>query len=111
MEISSTQFRHCDLLRISGRVDSSTSPQVDEVLNTIFSNNRFHIVVDLSDVEFLSSAGLRVLINAQKQCKRFNRGEVVLAAVPQNIYGALDLAGFIPLFKIFKDQTSAVGNF
>jgi len=111
MEISSTQFKHCDLVKIFGRVDSSTGPQMDEVLNTIFSNNRFHVVVDLSGVEFMSSAGLRVLINAQKQCKRFNRGEVALAAVPQNIYSALDLAGFIPLFKIFKDQTSAVGNF
>ncbi len=111
MEISSTQFKHCDLVKISGRVDSSTSPQMDEVLNTIFSNNRYHIAIDLSGVEFLSSAGLRVLINAQKQCKRFNRGEVILAAVPQNIYGALDLAGFIPLFKICKDQTSAVGYF
>lgn len=111
MEISSTQFKHCDLLIISGRVDSSTSPQLGEVLDAIFSNNRYHIAVDLSSVEFISSAGLRVLINAQKQCKRFNRGEVVLAAVPQNIYSALELAGFIPLFKIFKDQTTAVGNF
>jgi anti-sigma B factor antagonist len=111
MEINSTQYKHCDLLKVVGRVDSSTGPQLDEVLNAILSNNRFHIVIDLSGVEFLSSAGLRVLINTQKKCKRFNRGEVVLASVPQNIYGALDLAGFIPLFKFFKDQTSAVGNF
>lgn len=111
MEISSTQFKHCDLVKLAGRVDSSTGPQFDEVLNAIMTNNRFHIVIDLSGVEFMSSAGLRVLINTQKQCKRFNRGEVVLASVPQSVYGALDLAGFIPLFKIFKDQTSAVGNF
>jgi anti-sigma B factor antagonist len=111
MEISSTQFKHCDLVKVHGRVDSSTAPQLDEVLNTLLSNNKFHIVLDLTGVEFMSSAGLRVLINTQKQCKRFNRGEVVLASVPQNIYGALDLAGFIPLFKFFKDQTSAVGSF
>ncbi len=111
MEISSTQYKHCDLVKVCGRVDSATGPQLDEVLNTILANNRFHIVLDLTSVEFMSSAGLRVLINTQKTCKRFNRGEVVLASVPQNIYGALDLAGFIPLFKIFKDQTSAVGNF
>ncbi len=59
----------------------------------------------------MSSAGLRVLINAQKACKRYNRGEVVLAALPANISSALDLAGFIPLFSIFKDVTAAVGSF
>lgn len=111
MEISSTQFKHCDLIKVHGRVDSSTGPQFEEVLNTIISTNRYHIVVDLSKVEFMSSAGLRILINTQKKCKRFNRGEVVLASVPQNIYGALDLAGFIPLFSIYKDITSAVGSF
>jgi anti-sigma B factor antagonist len=111
MEISSTQYKHCDLVKVHGRVDSSTGPQLEEVLNTVFSTNRFHIIIDLSNVEFMASAGLRVLINGQKKCKRFNRGEIVLASVPQNIYGALDLAGFIPLFKIYKDITTAVGSF
>jgi anti-sigma B factor antagonist len=59
----------------------------------------------------MSSAGLRVLINAQKTCRRYNRGEVVLAAIPANIHSALDLAGFIPLFKIFDDTLTGVGNF
>jgi len=58
-----------------------------------------------------TSAGLRVLINTQKTCKRWNRGEVVLAQVPKRIYDALDLAGFVPLFKIFDDVTEAVGSF
>jgi len=59
----------------------------------------------------MSSAGLRVLVNTQKNCKRFNRGEVVLASVPSNICASLDLAGFVPLFKIFDDVTAAVGYF
>jgi len=59
----------------------------------------------------MSSAGLRALINAQKVCKRYNRGELVLVAVPENIRAALDLAGFIPLFKIYDDVLTAIGNF
>jgi anti-sigma B factor antagonist len=65
----------------------------------------------MSGVEFLSSAGLRVLINVQKTCKRWNRGELVLASVPQRIYESLDLAGFMPLFKFFDDVVEAVGSF
>jgi anti-sigma B factor antagonist len=51
------------------------------------------------------------LVNAQKKCKRFNRGELVLASVTQRIHDALDLAGFIPYFKVYEDTAQAVGSF
>jgi anti-sigma B factor antagonist len=111
MEVHTIEYKRCDLVAVSGRVDSQTAPQMAETLDKITNAGRFKIVVDMSGVEFMSSAGLRVLINTQKNCKRFNRGEVVLALVPQRIYEALDLAGFVPLFKFFDDQTSAVGFF
>ena len=111
MEITTNQFKHCDLVKVSGRIDSGTAPQFAEALNAIIDAGRFRIAVDLSEVSFMSSAGLRVLVNAQKTCKRYNRGEVVLSNVPVNINAALDLAGFVPLFKMFDDITTAVGYF
>jgi anti-sigma B factor antagonist len=111
MQIMNTPFKHCDLIKLEGRVDSSTAPQMAEALEAITNSGRYKIVLDLSGVTFMSSAGLRVLINAQKTCRRYNRGEVVLAAIPANIHSALDLAGFIPLFKIFDDTLTGVGNF
>jgi len=111
MQITNKPFKHCDMVTIEGRVDSSTAPQMAEALEAITDAGRFKIVLDLSGVSFMSSAGLRVLINTQKTCKRYNRGEVFLASVPENIYSALDLAGFIPLFQVFDDNLTAVGNF
>jgi anti-sigma B factor antagonist len=111
MEIVSAQYKHCDLISIQGRVDSSTAPSFTAAMNTIMDANRFKIVLDMSKIDFISSAGLRVLVNSQKNCKRYNRGEIVLAAIPEKIYSALDLAGFIVLFKVFPDITSAVGAF
>lgn len=111
MQISNTTYKHCDLVKVEGRVDSSTSPKLAETLNEIMDSGRFKIVLDMSGMDFISSAGLRVLINTQKNCKRYNRGEVVLADVPATVYAALDLAGFTALFKIFNDSLTAVGNF
>ena len=105
------QYKHCDLVKPTGRVDSQTAPQLADVLDGITNAGHHKIVIDMSEVEFMSSAGLRVLINSQKNCKRFNRGEVVLATVPQRIYDALDLAGFVPLFKFFDEVTAAIGYF
>jgi anti-sigma B factor antagonist len=111
MELTTEQLKRCDLIRVVGRVDSQAAPQLAEALNTITEAGRFKIVFDMSDMDFISSAGLRVLIDVQKTCKRWNRGQLTLAAVPQRIYETLDLTGFVPLFNIFDDVLHAVGSF
>lgn len=111
MEVTTSQYKHCDVVKAVGRVDSSTAPQLAEVMDGITNAGRHKIVFDMSDVEYMSSAGLRIMIGTQKICKRYNRGEVVLAMVPERIYDALDLAGFVPLFKFSDDVLDAVGNF
>ncbi len=110
MEINTTHYKHSDLVKVTGRVDSFTAPKLGEVMELITEAGRYKIAFDMSELEYMSSAGLRVLISTQKTCKRYNRGEVVLACVPQRIYDALDLAGFVPLFKFYDDVTAAVGN-
>jgi anti-sigma B factor antagonist len=111
MEITIKQFKSCDMLIVSGRVDSSTAPQLTEALEGITNNGRYKIVLDMSGLEYMSSAGFRALISGQRVCKRYNRGEIVLAAVTERIHEALELAGFTELFKTFADPVEAVGNF
>lgn len=111
MEINTTRFKHSDLVKVDGRIDSATAPKLGEALSAIIDEGRYKIIIDMSEVDFISSAGLRVLVNAQKTCRRYNRGEIVLTDVPANIYSALDLAGFTTLFKIFEDNLAAVGSF
>jgi len=111
MEIKTTNYKHCDLVTVSGRVDSATASQLSEIFDEIIKDGRYKIVLDMSAIEYMSSAGFLALLAGQRSCKRYNRGEVILAAVPRRIYEALDLAGFVPLFKFFDDDTSAVGNF
>jgi anti-anti-sigma factor len=111
MEITTNQYKRCDLVTATGRIDSQTAPQLEETLKTIAEDGRFNIILDLSQVSFVSSAGLRVMIATQKTCKRWNRGELVLASVPQRIYETLDLAGFVPLFEFFDEVVEAVGSF
>ncbi len=110
MEITNTTYKHCDLVQVKGRIDSATAPQLAKALDEATDAGKYKIVLDLSGVDFMSSAGLRVLIATQKTCKRYNRGEVVLAAVPKRIYDALELAGFVPLFKFQDNVLDAVGT-
>ena len=111
MEITVQEFKHCDLITIKGRIDSATAPQLSQALEAANSNGKYKLVVNMSDLEYMSSAGFRALLAAQRNSKRYNRGEVVLASVPDRIREALELAGFTELFKTFDDPLLAVGHF
>ncbi len=111
MELTTEQFKHCDLVKATGRIDSQAAPQLAEALNAITEAGRFRIVFDMSGVDFISSAGLRVLIDVQKTCKRWNRGQLALATLPERVHETLDLTGLVPLFNIFDNVVHAVGSF
>jgi len=111
MEISSIRLRRCDLITLSGRIDGSVAPEVDQALKEITDAGRFRIVLDMSGVTFASSAFLRVLIKYLRLCKRWNRGDLRLAGLTSRIADVFDLAGLTPLFKIFDNATLAVGSF
>jgi anti-sigma B factor antagonist len=111
MEITTQEFKHCDVLKVVGRVDSLTAPQLMKALEKITNDGRYKIAIDMSELEYMSSAGFRALLSSQRVCKRYNRGEVVLVAVPVRIHEALELAGFTELFKTFDNALKAVGSF
>ena len=111
MEITVQEFKHCDMITIKGRVDSATAPQLTQALEAANDGGKYKLVVNMADLEYMSSAGFRALLAAQRNCKRYNRGEVVLANVPGRIREALELAGFTELFKTFDDTLLAVGHF
>jgi anti-sigma B factor antagonist len=111
MEIATREFKRCAVIEVSGRIDSATAPQLAAVLSDFTDKGQYNLVLDMSDVDFISSAGLRVLIDTQKTCRRLNRGELVLANVPEPIYEAFDLAGFVALFDFYDEAVEAVGSF
>jgi anti-sigma B factor antagonist len=111
MEVTTSRYKHCNLISVKGRVDSNTAPDLNKAIAKSTAAGDYRLVIDLGGVDFLSSAGLRVLMLAQKTCKRYNRGEVKLSRVPAKIKSALDLVGFTILFTFYDDPVSAVGSF
>src|SRR5512140_1249494 len=110
-KILTKQYKRADLGEVDGRIDSSTAPQLEQALQKIIDDGRFRIVVDMAEVDFMSSAGLRSLLSALKQVRRFNRGDVRLANMPDKIKKAFDLAGLLDVFKVYDNSVDAVGSF
>ena len=111
MAISTTDYKHCTMVKMDGRVDSNTGDDLMAAFEKVQESGVFKIVFDMTEIDFMTSKGWWVLIQTQKACKRYNRGELVLAGVPQKILDSLDLVGMSHYFQIFDDVVSAVGSF
>ena len=110
MEITTTSFKRCDLVKAVGRVDSNTAPELEKVFNEIVDGGKTGIVFDMAQVDFISSRGLWVLLETQKACKRGN-GKLILVNVSDDMQQSLDLAGVKHFIDILDDVTVAVGSF
>lgn len=111
MDTTVTQYKRCDVVKISGRIDSDTAPALEETLKSLTGAGRYKLVLDMTEVSFISSKGWWLLIDTQKTCRRYNRGELVLACLDERIKKSLDLVGMGDYFKSYDDILSAVGNF
>lgn len=111
MEIIHKTLKRVDLVTVNGRVDSSTAPDLEAAFRAINDAGRFRIALDMTDLDYISSAGLRVLVSVLKNCRRYNRGDLHLANMPKPITEVLELAGLDALFKTYPDAVEAVGSF
>ncbi len=111
MDITVQEFKHCDMITVKGRVDSATAPQLAQALEAANDGGKYKLGCQYERVGVHVQCRLPCPAGCTAQCKRYNRGEVVLASVPERIREALELAGFTELFKTFDDPLQAVGHF
>jgi anti-sigma B factor antagonist len=111
MEYTITPHNRCNVMTLVGRVDGSTAPRVEAGLKDLMAKGTYNIVIDMKEVDFMSSAGWWVLIETQKECKKLSKGEVILVNVKEKIRSSLNLVGMDTYFKMYDDLTEAVGSF
>jgi anti-sigma B factor antagonist len=110
MKIDVQSMRRVELVTVSGRIDSSNAGDFDARLKELIEQGEYQLVLNLSGVEYTSSAGLRALVSALRECKKHN-GDLRLSAPSDRVTEVLDLAGLTTLFEVFDDDVTAVGSF
>ena len=95
--------------KIKGRVDSDTAPELDDALAKLTNGKNNKIVVNLQDVDYMSSAGLRAIVKAY-QAVRKSGGDVHLAAVSEPIEVILRTVGMMQILKMYP-TTEEAANF
>jgi anti-anti-sigma factor len=112
MEIKTEAMKRCELVTVSGRIDSYTAPDLEKALLGLVETGQKHIVVNMSETVFISSAGLKALLSAQmKVRKTIPPGDVIISEIKPELKESFDLVGFDRLFKFYDEDLHAVGSF
>lgn len=95
------------VVRISGRLDILNSKELGNELQGIIDGGQRYLVLEMSGLEYVSSSGLRVLLQARKSLKPLG-GTVVLCAMTEFVRKVVDTTGFTNIFKIFGTVEEAL---
>ena len=111
LTVNRKTMNRVDLIATNGRIDASTADILARGLKGCLDEGRYRIVVDLRQTDYISSAGLKVLVATLKEAKR-HRGDVRLANLSRNLKDTFQMVGLVPeLFKVYDDVLDAVGSF
>ncbi|MHC1737690.1 MAG: STAS domain-containing protein [Ignavibacteriaceae bacterium] len=103
LEIKTEDFGSYKEIKLTGRIDGITSLDVEKSIDSLIAQGERTIVVDLSPVVYISSAGLRIFLASQKELKKID-GSLILKSPPKSVQQVFDISGFNNLFRIVKDQ-------
>ena len=95
------------ILRMSGRLDSASAPILDTKLSRLIDENHLYLLLDFSGVDYLSSAGIRVLLSAEKRLKA-KKGFLLLFSLEEEVEEIIKMAGFDRIFHIFSSEKEAL---
>lgn len=84
-------------LMISGRLDTTTAPELEKTLDSVLDGTK-ELVFDMAGLEYISSAGLRVILKAQKTMNA--QGSMKLTGVNDSIMEVFDITGFLDILTI-----------
>ena len=109
MEIREERSDGTLVIALAGRVDSNSSGELEKRLLRHVAEGARRVVIDLQGVEYISSAGLRVLLLAASKLRPVG-GQVVLCAMGRPVREVFDLAGLTALFPVEATRAEALNR-
>ena len=110
MDITAKQLDQTTVVSVIGSVDALTAGEVNSFLSAQIGSGHTQIVADLSQVDFMSSAGLRAILGMLKESRQ-QGGYLRLAAAQPGVDKILKMSGFTTILKAYSTVDEAVASF
>lgn len=108
MNISQQQLKNgIWQVEVRGRLDQSQTPELNAALIELINAEQYRLIVNLSDVSYINSGGLRCLVSAWRKARAKN-GNVILYGLNDRLCEIFTMIGFDKVFQIFPTQEEAV---
>ena len=106
MELTEAKKSGAVVLGVSGRIDATNAGVLEHKILALIDAGEKRLVIDCAQLQYISSAGLRVLLIAAKRLS--DGGKLALATLNHQIRDVFDIAGFSSIFQIYRTQDDAV---
>jgi anti-anti-sigma factor len=110
LEIKVRESDGISIVDLEGSLDTGTAPTVDSKLGELISGGATKILIILSAVDFVSSAGLRVLLATTKKLRKAG-GNLRLCGLNETVQEVFEISGFNNLIEVFGDEAQAKKGF
>jgi anti-sigma B factor antagonist len=110
MDISQSQKDDVTVVALAGRFDAQSAGDAEDTLKAALEADAKKILVDMDEVEYISSAGLRVLLSTAKKLAGVS-GKLVLCGLKPYVREVFEVAGFTTIFMILPDVDEGVKAF
>jgi len=97
------------VIRVSGRLDAASSPQLEKKINSIIDSGHFKLVLNFSGVEYLSSAGMRLMLSVSKKLKHLE-GKVVACSLNDEVMEVIKMAGFHQILELYPTEEESFSH-
>lgn len=109
MDIQTKKEKNATVVTITGRLDAVTAPEYEKKINELIAVAEASFVVDFDQLEYISSAGLRVLLATAKRLKS-KGGQMRFANVKGAAKEVFDISGFGSIFQMDDSVDAALTN-
>lgn len=110
MEFKVDKLGEVTVVRISGNLDTQTSPDSQKQLTQLIDNGAKKILIDFEDLNYISSSGLRMLLVAAKQLKAVS-GQLRVCNLKAVVREVFDVSGFTVMLPVSNSQAEALDGF
>ncbi len=110
MEIAVSDVGEIKVVRIEGKLDTQSSPDAQAQLTQLIDQGATKLVVNFEKLDYISSAGLRILLAAAKRLKG-NSGELRICGLNEVVQEVFDISGFTTILAVTKTEPEALEGF
>ncbi len=110
MEIVNTgKEKNAVLLAVKGRIDALSAPEFEKELVEWIEKGETNFIIDLGDLDYISSAGLRSILATAKKLKA-NEGQILLSSLKDAVKEVFEISGFSSIIPIYESVETALAQ-